>query len=147
MRARFVDGAPAELPGELTVDCGECGRVAAVDEFECVGQFVERGFAAERQTEEAIDAADAVGGGVAVWGLAWARLQPLCAARGEERCLFDGERAVHQKQRLLRGGGLRPFGRVRVWVREIERAEKCRQVLALDETIDRAARGERCVGQ
>ena len=34
---RLVDGAPTELPRELTLDRGQRGRIAAVDEFECVG--------------------------------------------------------------------------------------------------------------
>ena len=50
--------APAELPGELVLRLVACRRVATVDEFECVGQFVDRGLAAEGEAEQAIDAAD-----------------------------------------------------------------------------------------
>ena len=44
-----------------------------------------------------------------------------------------------RQQRLLRRGRLRPKRRVRVRVREVERAEDSGQVLAVDEAVDRAA--------
>ena len=69
------------------------------------------------------------------------------AACGQVNRLLDHERAVHQEQRLLRRSRLRPLRRVRVRVREVERAEERRQILPLDETVHGSPRGERRVGE
>ena len=50
------------------------------------------------------------------------------------------ERAVHQEQRLLRHGRREPLRAVRVGAGEVERAEHARQVLAVDEAVDRPPR-------
>ena len=60
--------------------------------------------------------------------------------------LLHDERAVHQEQRLLRHRGTEALRARGVRAGEVKGAEEARQVLALDKSIDSAARGERFGG-
>src|SRR3954451_20464385 len=61
--SRFVVGAPTELPRQLSGDLRRDGWLAAVDEFERVGQLVDCWLATEGVAEEVDEAADFGDGG------------------------------------------------------------------------------------
>src|SRR5262245_15378266 len=90
---RFIVSAPTKLPGELPVDRIQCGRIAAVDEFERVAELVDRRLAEERAAEQSVDAANAFGGGVCLRAAIG-----LFGASCEGGGLFDRERAVHEEE-------------------------------------------------
>ena len=134
---RLVVSAPAELPGDLFQRFCCFLRVAAVDEFERIGHFINRGLATECLAEQPLDTSYVRGcriGFVAVGFLAPCR---------QVTRLFDRKGAVHEEQRLLRNCSLGPIRRVIVRICEIERAEERGQILAFDETVHAATSGER----
>ena len=57
--------------------------------------------------------------------------------------LFDNERTVHHEERLLRDGSIETLRAGAVRRGEIERPEHAGQILAINETVDGAARLER----
>ena len=61
--------------------------------------------------------------------------------------LFHDEWAVQKKERLLRHGGGVTLGRRNIWVGEIEGPEQSKQVVAIDDSIDRAAIGVRLLAR
>src|SRR5512134_1546794 len=100
-----------------------------LQEFLTEGDFIRFGGSAE---ETSIDGFDSL------FRLLEARQERL---RGQAPSLLFHERAIQQKQRLLRDGRLMTLRAADVGRREVERAEHTRQVLSVDETVNRSSCG------